>query len=73
MKETTDPKTGAKELQPEEYVPTGPVQIAKPKSVPPRNPLDVLHEKIGVLESQIRSLQMAVAALERKIDPLKQA
>jgi hypothetical protein len=32
-----------------------------------------LHEKIGVLESQIRSLQMAVAALERKIDPLKQA
>jgi hypothetical protein len=110
VKTTTDPKTGEKEMQTEEYVPAGPVKIAKPKSQPPiRNPLDVLHERVKNLEiecvslrasilrieerlslpsftfdakraieiqerhmSQIASLQIAVAALERRIDPLKQ-
>lgn len=51
MKETVDSKTGVKELQPDEHVPVGPVRIAK--STPPRNPLDVMHERITTLETKL--------------------
>lgn len=78
MKEAVDSKTGVKEIQSDEHVPVGPVRITKSK--PPRNPLDVLHERVQNLkatierqDTQIRSLQQAVAAIERRQMPLVQA
>lgn len=70
MKETTDPKTGVKELQPAEHVPVGPVQIVDNGSIGPLKKridnltivVDSLGKQIATLKDQIRSLQMQGAA-----------
>ena len=58
MNITTNPRTGESEMQSKEYVPHGPVM-----------PVMV---RVATLESQVRSLQLAVAAIERRQSPLVQ-
>lgn len=67
MKETIDPRTGVKEIQTDEHVPVGPVQIVDNGSIGPLKRhiddltlmVDLLSKQVATLKEQVRSLQMA--------------